>query len=184
MLEYLCASRLAREAGLEYVEIQNLTEFYDDNRYLTLHYCVFFIVSSAFLYMHCWFLLFPLQRTQFAGMIMNAGLNLVDPRGRLLPRSYDVLGVAFNLFSQKLRLNFLCHHFIHTFSPFWHFHSAGLYTTFIFQKPDPDVAPPLTTPLLQHDGYTIDEASIYDFSEGYIERIFMQCSINDIFHVI
>lgn len=24
--------RLAREAGLEYVEIQNLTEFYDDNR--------------------------------------------------------------------------------------------------------------------------------------------------------
>ncbi|XP_048422163.1 mRNA cap guanine-N7 methyltransferase 2-like isoform X2 [Pyrus x bretschneideri] len=25
--------RLAREAGLEYVEIQNLTEFYDDNRY-------------------------------------------------------------------------------------------------------------------------------------------------------
>ncbi|XP_078435099.1 S-adenosyl-L-methionine-dependent methyltransferases superfamily protein isoform X2 [Wolffia australiana] len=25
--------RLAREAGLEYIEIQNLTEFYDDNRY-------------------------------------------------------------------------------------------------------------------------------------------------------
>lgn len=49
---------------------------------------------------------------------MNAGLNLVDPRGRLLPRSYDVLGVAFNLFSQKLRLNFLCYHFIHTFHPF------------------------------------------------------------------
>ncbi|KAJ6720177.1 MRNA CAP GUANINE-N7 METHYLTRANSFERASE 2 [Salix viminalis] len=49
--------RLAREAGLEYVEIQNLTEFYDDNR-----------------------------------------------------------------------------------------------------KPDPDVAPPLTTPLLQNDGYTIDES--------------------------
>lgn len=24
--------RLAREAGLEYVEMQNLTEFYDDNR--------------------------------------------------------------------------------------------------------------------------------------------------------
>ena len=29
----LVVSRLAREAGLEYVEIQNLTEFYDDNRY-------------------------------------------------------------------------------------------------------------------------------------------------------
>ncbi|GAY64990.1 hypothetical protein CUMW_237800 [Citrus unshiu] len=49
-------------------------------------------------------------------MLMSAGPNLIDPRGRLLPRSYDVL---------------------------------GLYSTFIFQKPDPDVAPPLATPLLQ-----------------------------------
>lgn len=81
--------RLAREAGLEYVEIQNLTEFYDDNR------------------------------AQFAGMIINAGANLVDPRGRLLPRSYDML---------------------------------GLYTTFIFQKPNPDIVPPLSTPLL-HDSH-------------------------------
>ncbi|KAJ4851569.1 hypothetical protein Tsubulata_034338 [Turnera subulata] len=89
--------RLAREAGLEYVEIQNLTEFYDDNR------------------------------THFAGMIMNAAPNLVDPRGRLLPRSYDVL---------------------------------GLYTTFIFQKPDPEVVPPLSTPLLPDDTYDQDEASI------------------------
>ncbi|WCJ37401.1 mRNA cap guanine-N7 methyltransferase 2 [Euphorbia peplus] len=80
--------RLAREAGLEYIEIQNLTEFYDDNR------------------MH------------IAGMLMNAGPNLVDARGRLLPRSFDVL---------------------------------GLYTTFIFQKPDPDVVPPIATPLLLLD---------------------------------
>lgn len=80
--------RLAREAGLEYVEIQNLTDFYDDNR------------------------------AQFAGMLLDAGHNLVDSRGRLLPRTYDIL---------------------------------GLYTTFIFQKPDPDIAPPLMTPLL-HDG--------------------------------
>ncbi|ESR49845.1 mRNA cap guanine-N7 methyltransferase 2 [Citrus sinensis] len=87
--------RLAREAGLEYVEIQNLNEFYDDNRAL------------------------------FAGMLMSAGPNLIDPRGRLLPRSYDVL---------------------------------GLYSTFIFQKPDPDVAPPLATPLLQDN-----EASIFSF---------------------
>ncbi|XVE68690.1 hypothetical protein DITRI_Ditri09bG0089100 [Diplodiscus trichospermus] len=43
--------RLARAAGLEYVEIQNLTEFYDDNR------------------------------SQFAGMMTNAGPNLLDPRG-------------------------------------------------------------------------------------------------------
>ncbi|XP_022744730.1 mRNA cap guanine-N7 methyltransferase 2 isoform X2 [Durio zibethinus] len=87
--------RLAREAGLEYVEIQNLTEFYDDNR------------------------------SQFAGMMMNAGPNLLDPRGRLLPRSYDVL---------------------------------GLYSTFIFQKPDPDVIPPIATPLLQDSSYDHDES--------------------------
>ncbi|KAJ9684752.1 hypothetical protein PVL29_016966 [Vitis rotundifolia] len=81
--------RLAREAGLEYVEIQNLTDFYDDNR------------------------------AQFAGMLLNSGPNLVDPRGRLLPRSYDVL---------------------------------GLYTTFIFQKVDPDIVPPLTSPFIIKDG--------------------------------
>ncbi|KAA8539209.1 hypothetical protein F0562_025901 [Nyssa sinensis] len=86
--------RLAREAGLDYIEIQNLTEFYDDNR------------------------------AQFAGMLLEAGPNLVDPRGRLLPRSYDVL---------------------------------GLYTTFIFQKPDPDIAPPLMTPLLQDGSQNHDE---------------------------
>lgn len=39
-----------------------------------------------------------LQRAQFAGMLLDAGLNIVDPRGRLLPRSYDVLGdVSQNL---------------------------------------------------------------------------------------
>lgn len=86
--------RLAREAGLEYVEIQNLTEFYDDNR------------------------------AQFAGMLLDGGHNLVDTRGRLLPRSYDVL---------------------------------GLYTTFIFQKPDPDIAPPLMTPLLNDANQNLDE---------------------------
>ncbi|XP_043724834.1 mRNA cap guanine-N7 methyltransferase 2 isoform X3 [Telopea speciosissima] len=85
--------RLAREVGLEYVEIQNLSEFYDDNR------------------------------AQFAGMLHSFGPNLVDPRGKLLPRSFDLLG--------------LC-------------------TTFIFQKPDPDAAPPTLTPTLQ-DGSHIHE---------------------------
>ncbi|KAK2634168.1 hypothetical protein Ddye_028960 [Dipteronia dyeriana] len=67
--------RLAREAGLEYVEIQNLTEFYDDNR------------------------------AQFAGMLMSSGTNLLDTRGRLLPRSYDVLGVVlFIIFLQNCHL--------------------------------------------------------------------------------
>ncbi|XP_013698728.2 mRNA cap guanine-N7 methyltransferase 2 [Brassica napus] len=76
--------RLAREAGLEYVEIQSLTDFYDDNR------------------------------AQFASLLMNAGPNFVDPRGKLLPRAFDLL---------------------------------GLYATFIFQKPDPDLEPPLSTPI-------------------------------------
>ncbi|KAG5557122.1 hypothetical protein RHGRI_007403 [Rhododendron griersonianum] len=88
--------RLARETGLDYVEMQNLTEFYDDNR------------------------------AQFAGMLLDAGLNIVDPRGRLLPRSYDVL---------------------------------GLYTTFVFQKPDPDLTPPLMTPLLQDGSHNHEEAT-------------------------
>ncbi|KAG9144622.1 hypothetical protein Leryth_020232 [Lithospermum erythrorhizon] len=89
--------RLAREAGLEYVEIQNLTEFYDDNR------------------------------AQFAGMLQDPAHSLVDPRGRLLPRSYDIL---------------------------------SLYTTFIFKKPDPDLAPPLMTPLLPDGNYDHDEAKL------------------------
>lgn len=93
--------RLAREAGLEYIEIQNLTEFYDDNR------------------------------AQFAGMLTSAGPNFVDPRGRLLPRSFDIL---------------------------------GLYTTFIFQKPDPEVVPPLATPLIQPQ----------DSSYGHEEREWQQ----------
>ncbi|XP_006648010.1 mRNA cap guanine-N7 methyltransferase 2 isoform X2 [Oryza brachyantha] len=75
--------RLAREAGLEYVEIQNLTEFYDDNR------------------------------TQFAPLLGSFSASLVDPRGKLVARSYDIL---------------------------------GLYSTFVFQKPDPDAIPPIVTP--------------------------------------
>ncbi|TVU15140.1 hypothetical protein EJB05_38645 [Eragrostis curvula] len=75
--------RLAREAGLEYIEIQNLTEFYDDNR------------------------------TQFAPMLGSCGASFVDPRGKLLGRTHDIL---------------------------------GLYSTFVFQKPDPDAIPPIVTP--------------------------------------
>lgn len=86
--------RLAREAGLEHTEIQNLTDFYDDNR------------------------------AQFLGMLQDAGHNFIDPRGRLLPRSYDVL---------------------------------GLFATFIFQKPDPDIAPPLTTPFMPVGSHYLDE---------------------------
>ncbi|RVW76218.1 mRNA cap guanine-N7 methyltransferase 2 [Vitis vinifera] len=70
---------------------------------------------------------------QFAGMLLNSGPNLVDPRGRLLPRSYDVL---------------------------------GLYTTFIFQKVDPDIVPPLTSPFIIKDGsHNYEEASVCDCSK-------------------
>ncbi|RLM65603.1 mRNA cap guanine-N7 methyltransferase 2 [Panicum miliaceum] len=79
--------RLAREAGLEYVEIQNLTEFYDDNR------------------------------TQFAPMLGGYSASFLDARGKLVTRSYDIL---------------------------------GFYSTFVFQKPDPDAIPPIVTPDL-HD---------------------------------
>ncbi|PPD71300.1 hypothetical protein GOBAR_DD31817 [Gossypium barbadense] len=68
-------------------------------------------------------------------MMMNAGPNLLDPRGRLLPRSYDVL---------------------------------GLYTTFIFQKPDPDVVPPLATPLLPDSSYDNDEARKISEQKGIL----------------
>nr|XP_043632263.1 mRNA cap guanine-N7 methyltransferase 2 isoform X2 [Erigeron canadensis] len=90
--------RLAREAGLEYVEIQNLLEFYDDNK------------------------------TQFSGMLGEVGHGFLDPKGRLLPKFQDVL---------------------------------GLYTTFIFQKPDPDVTPPLMTPLLHNVTQILDEPSTF-----------------------
>lgn len=42
---------------------------------------------------------------------------------------------------------------------FGSFLRAGLYTTFIFQKPDPDFGPPLMTPYLQDGSYNQDEAS-------------------------
>jgi hypothetical protein len=45
------------------------------------------------------------------------------------------------------------------------FHSnAGLYTTFIFQKPDPDITPPIATPILQDASYNLDEV-INDYYE-------------------
>jgi hypothetical protein len=36
---------LAREAGLEYVEIQNLTEFFDDNRFADLSFLFEFLAN-------------------------------------------------------------------------------------------------------------------------------------------
>nr|CAN61601.1 hypothetical protein VITISV_013027 [Vitis vinifera] len=97
--------------------------------------------TSDHILLHCpkalilWQLVFALfgVQAQFAGMLLNSGPNLVDPRGRLLPRSYDVL---------------------------------GLYTTFIFQKVDPDIVPPLTSPFIIKDGsHNYEEASVCDCSK-------------------
>nr|KAJ0210619.1 hypothetical protein LSAT_V11C400197120 [Lactuca sativa] len=68
LLHFPSLIRLEREAGLEYVEIQNLLEFYDDNR------------------------------AQFSRMLLEAGHGLVDPRGRLLPKFYDVQGFVSCIF--------------------------------------------------------------------------------------
>ncbi|KAL6903727.1 hypothetical protein ACP4OV_004540 [Aristida adscensionis] len=66
---------------------------------------------------HCLVHFPSLMRTQFAPMLASYGASLVDPRGKLLARSYDIL---------------------------------GLYSAFVFQKPDPDALPPVVTPEL-HD---------------------------------
>ncbi|XVE75503.1 hypothetical protein DITRI_Ditri12bG0098700 [Diplodiscus trichospermus] len=119
--------RLAREAGLEYVEIQNLTEFYDDNR------------------------------SQFAGMIMNAGPNLLDPRGRLLPRSHDVLGDCFDTSSLVASAS-------HTWVLIlccWLFFQVSIQRLYFKNLPQM-LSPHLQPPLLQdssNDDH--DEASIY-----------------------
>jgi hypothetical protein len=46
---FICWSRLAREAGLEYVDIQNLTEFYDDNRCSHLIGCLMLLTWNHFI---------------------------------------------------------------------------------------------------------------------------------------
>ncbi|XP_047340931.1 mRNA cap guanine-N7 methyltransferase 2 [Impatiens glandulifera] len=94
LVHFASLLRLGREVGLDYIEIQNLNDFYDDNR------------------------------AKFAGMLLDTCPSLFDSRGKLIPKTYDVL---------------------------------GLYTTFIFQKSDPDVAPPLMTPVQQDEIHTIDE---------------------------
>ncbi|KAK8950452.1 mRNA cap guanine-N7 methyltransferase 2 [Platanthera guangdongensis] len=51
-------------------------------------------------------------------MLSSYGPNFLDPRGKLLARSFDIL---------------------------------GLYSIFIFQKSNPDVAPPFLSPMLQDE---------------------------------
>lgn len=62
---------------------------------------LFLTVSSmwADLLFHC----LLSHRPQFVGMLQDVNHNLIDPRGRLLPRAYDVLGVPFYLVVRIIR---------------------------------------------------------------------------------
>lgn len=92
-------------------------------------------------------------------MLQDAGHNIIDPRGRLLPRSYDVLGnQSVHCIDHLLKTGHIPTFFTHIPS-LWCFSYAGLFTTFIFQKPDPDIAPPLTTPFLPVGSHNPDEVS-------------------------
>lgn len=148
---------MAREAGLEYIEIQNLTEFFDDHRFLQSFLNSLFSLTCVFSGAADYFVLVLIaaKRAQLADMLMNFGQNILDPRGRLLPRSYDVLGekgfpppTVYFHFSNNILLICFCVTFF-----------TGLYTTFIFQKPDPDITPPIMTPLLPEISYDHEEAS-------------------------
>ncbi|KAK8962915.1 Deoxyhypusine synthase [Platanthera guangdongensis] len=57
-----------------------------------------------------------------APMLSSYGPNFLDPRGKLLARSFDIL---------------------------------GLYSIFIFQKSNPDVAPPFLSPMLQDEDVNV-----------------------------
>uniref|UniRef100_A0A0E0CBD8 DUF1771 domain-containing protein n=1 Tax=Oryza meridionalis TaxID=40149 RepID=A0A0E0CBD8_9ORYZ len=90
---------------------------------------------------HCLVHFPSFMRTQFAPLLGGYGSSLVDPRGKLVARSFDILGdVAFPL-QDSLKVP------VYSLPDII---SAGLYSTFVFQKPDPDAMPPIVTPEL-HD---------------------------------
>lgn len=86
-------------------------------------------------------------------MLQDAGHNFIDPRGRLLPRSYDILGnQSIHCIDHSLKSGQALQHL---------FSFVGLYTTFIFQKPDPEIAPPLTTPFMPVGTHYLDEVRFF-----------------------
>ena len=94
-------------------------------------------------------------------MLLSSGPNLVDPRGRLLPRSYDILGNSFTVLIRPYYQIWLALPFGLSVLNLSVFPFAGLYTTFIFQKVDPDIVPPLTSPFIIKDAsHTYEEASV------------------------
>jgi mRNA (guanine-N7-)-methyltransferase len=116
-------------------------------------------------------------RAQLAGLLTNYAPNLLDTRGRLLPRSYDVLGNALIIsFYHFIACTFLWFTFNNCLWKYTHgiFHSnAGLYTTFIFQKPDPDITPPIATPILQDASYNLDEVINYYYELFYLSVVLL-----------
>lgn len=102
---------------------------------------------------------------------MNAGPNFVDPRGKLLPRAFDLLG---NLFIFLCYLVSTLYTLLLLIYPF--FFGAGLYATFIFQKPDPDLEPPLSTPIPFESSNDNDEASVFF-------RVFISLTVYNLFEL-
>lgn len=75
-------------------------------------------------------------------MLGGYGASFLDARGKLVARSYDILGgVEFFLAALDCK--------VPVYSMFQLVY-AGLYSIFVFQKPDPDAIPPIVTPNL-HD---------------------------------
>jgi hypothetical protein len=95
------------------------------------------------------------SRTQFAPMLGSCGASFVDPRGKLLGRTHDILGDVDSSYcfigSQGPKFNLLDLIF------------AGLYSTFVFQKPDPDAIPPIVTPDLHDADNTHEEVCFATF---------------------
>lgn len=80
--------RLAREAGLEYVEIQNLTDFYDDNRYMSTPYYMFLFSTFPLFGLMFWKIIFSRQLFACANFqMLECGLFANFELGILLSSS-------------------------------------------------------------------------------------------------
>jgi hypothetical protein len=91
-------------------------------------------------------------------MLGSCGASFVDPRGKLLGRTHDILGDVDSSYRfiglqgpNLLGFNLLGLIF------------AGLYSTFVFQKPDPDAIAPIVTPDLHDPDNTHEEVCFATF---------------------
>jgi mRNA (guanine-N7-)-methyltransferase len=104
-------------------------------------------------------------------MLGGYSASFLDSRGKLVTRSYDILGgVKFFLF---------LHHIVRTqFPHFFHLVCTGLYSTFVFQKPDPDAIPPIATPDLHDADSAHEEVCFFCLVARY--RFFFSVSLENI----